>query len=397
MIKSIKIKVSDLNIGDVVEKVDTSWLNNPFIKKQFTIESNAEIHKLKEYKVEHVYIQPRNKKYEPKIEDEKIPEVNLNDYYIELDQISNSFDLYRKSVSIVKNVMTDVRTGKLFNKTAITSVSRKMVEITKYNKNILASVSKLKSYDEYTFEHSMNISVFSSSLAQHMNLPAEEIEMLTIGGLLHDTGKMLVPQDILNKPGKLTGNEFSIMKKHVEYGYDYLKKQGFNESQLRIVVEHHERHDGSGYPNGLLDKDISLHGKIGAVVDIYDAITSNRVYHKGMEAATALKMMFKWTDSHINKKVFDFFIAHVGIFPVGTLVVLNTNELAIVGLNSKNPTAPMIVVFSNPKGSFITPFLVDLTKKSVAQRKILGPVNPSKINIPDNAHRMVEEMNSKIG
>lgn len=396
MIKPIKIKVSELQIGDIVEKVDASWLNNPFFKGRFTVESSAEIKKLKEHNIEHVFIQPRTKKIKEETIEETEPEIELSEYYIELDKMDNAFDFYSRSVSIINNVMNDIRTGKLFNKEAITSVSQKMAEITKDHKNLLASVSKLKTYDDYTFEHSMNVSIFAASLAQHMGLEYKETEMLTTSGLLHDTGKMLVPQKILNKPGKLTDTEFVTMKKHVEYGYDYLKKQGFKEHELHIVHEHHERFDGSGYPRGLTDKDISLYGKIGAVVDIYDAITSNRVYHKGMEAATALKMMFKWTDSHINKKVFEFFVAHIGIYPVGTLVLLNTNELALVGMTSKNPTAPLIVIFTNPKGNNISPILTDLSKKSVAQRKIMGPVNPSTINIPENVHTMVEKMNAQI-
>jgi putative nucleotidyltransferase with HDIG domain len=271
-----------------------------------------------------------------------------------------------------------------------------MLEITKYNKNLLSSVAKLKSYDEYTFEHSINVGIFASSLAKHIGLPEQEVEILTLSGILHDTGKMLVPSEILNKPGKLTDEEFKIMKSHVIKGYDYLLKQGFDKESLKIVIEHHERYDGSGYPYGLSDKDISLHGKIGAVVDIYDAITSDRVYHKGMQAAKALKLMFNWSDSHIDKKVFEFFVTHIGIYPVGTLLMLNTNELALVGKYENNSLNPIVVIFINPKGKFITPFLVDLSKKSVVQRKVIGPVNPETVEIPEQATKMVEEMNSSL-
>jgi putative nucleotidyltransferase with HDIG domain len=395
LIKPIKISVSELIIGDKVVKIDASWISNPFFKQQFTIKSNKEINKLKDHKIEYVFIEPRPKK----IQEENVNIINRNNisqYYIELNKVDNAFDLYKKSVKILKNTMIEVRAGKLLNKEALNSITKKMIEITKYNKNLLTSISKLKSFDEYTFEHSMNVSVFASSLAKHMGLNDTEIQMLTLGGLLHDTGKMLVPQEILNKPGKLTDEEFKIMKNHVIYGFDYLKKNGFDDNELKIVIEHHERFDGSGYPYGLKDKDISLYGKIGAVVDIYDAITSNRVYHKGMESANAIKMMFNWTDSHINKKVFEFFVAHIGIFPVGTLVLLNTNELAIVGKVTNKPTSPIIIVFTNPKGNQVTPFLVDLSKKSVAQRKILGPVNPSKIDIPSVVNKMLEEMNSSL-
>jgi putative nucleotidyltransferase with HDIG domain len=389
------VKTSELKIGDKITKIVANWITNPFFKQQFTIESQNEINKLKEHKIEYVFIQPRPKKISEE-HNEIVQKDHVSQYFIELDKIKNSHELYKKSVKIIRNVMDDIRTGKLLNKDAISALTKKMFEVTKYNSNLLTSISKLKSYDEYTFEHSMNVSIFASALAKHMGLDDKQIEMLTLSGILHDTGKMLVPQEILNKPGKLTDEEFKIMKNHVVYGYDYLKKNGFAEEQLKIVIEHHERADGSGYPNGLKDKEISLYGKIGAVVDIYDAITSNRVYHKGMQPANAIKMMFQWTDSHINKKVFEFFIAQVGIFPVGTLVLLNTNELALVGKITDQPMQPILIIFTNPKGKILTPFLVDLSKKSIAQRNILGPVNPDKIDIPDQAYKMIEEMNASI-
>jgi putative nucleotidyltransferase with HDIG domain len=385
-----------LKIGDYIKKIEASWITNPFFKNEFEVKTSEEIKKLKEHKIKYVHILPRKEKPKEIPDKEKIKNINVSEYYLELDKLDNSFDLYAKTVKILKNVMNDVRTGKLLNKDAISSISKKMLEITKYNKNLLSSVAKLKSYDEYTFEHSINVGIFASSLAKHIGLPEQEVEILTLSGILHDTGKMLVPSEILNKPGKLTDEEFKIMKSHVIKGYDYLLKQGFDKEPLKIVIEHHERYDGSGYPYGLSDKDISLHGKIGAVVDIYDAITSDRVYHKGMQAAKALKLMFNWSDSHIDKKVFEFFVTHIGIYPVGTLLMLNTNELALVGKYENNSLNPIVVIFINPKGKFITPFLVDLSKKSVVQRKVIGPVNPETVEIPEQATKMVEEMNSSL-
>ena len=397
MANTVKISVEDLQVGDYIKHIEASWLTNPFFKSEFEVKSKDEINKLKEHKIKYVHILTRKEKPEDEVKEETVSNVDVSEYYLELDKIDNAFDLYDKTVKIMKNIMHDVRAGKLLNKDAVSSISKKLFEITKYNKNLLASVSKLKKYDEYTFEHSVNVGILASSLATHIGLSDYDIETLTLSGILHDTGKMLVPQEILNKPGKLTDEEFKIMKSHVIKGYEYLLKQGFEKESLKIVIEHHERYDGSGYPYGLSGKNISLHGKIGAVVDIYDAITSDRVYHKGMQAAKALKLMFNWSDSHIDKKVLEFFITHIGIYPVGTIVMLNTNELAIVGKYEKSHINPIVVVFTNSRGKFVAPFLVNLSKKSVAQRKIIGPVNPETIEVPDVAHKIIEEMNNSLG
>ncbi len=396
MANTVKILVDDLQIGDYIKKIEASWLTNPFFKSEFEVKSNDEINKLKDHRIKYVHILPRKEKIKEDIEKETVDNIDVSKYYLELDKIDSAFELYDKTVKIMKNIMHDVRAGKLLNKEAVSSISQKLFEITKLNKNLLASVSKLKKYDEYTFEHSVNVGILASSLATHIGLPDHDIETLTLSGILHDTGKMLVPQEILNKPGKLTDEEFKIMKSHVTKGYEYLLNQGFEKDSLKIVIEHHERYDGSGYPYGLSDKNISLHGKIGAVVDIYDAITSDRVYHKGMQAAKALKLMFNWSDSHIDKKVLEFFITHIGIYPVGTIVMLNTNELAIVGKYGKSHINPVVVVFTNSRGKFVAPFLVNLSKKSVAQRKIVGPVNPETVDVPDTVRKIVEEMNTSI-
>jgi hypothetical protein len=159
-------------------------------------------------------------------------------------------------------------------------------------------------------------------------------------------------------------------------------------------MEHHERHDGSGYPQGLKDEQISIQGKIGAVVDIYDAITSDRVYHKGMAATSALKLMFQWADKHINKSVFEFFIKNIGIYPVGSLVIMATQELAMVGkINNGRPTDPVVVVFMGKNGERLPIKVVDLSKSGVDRQKIIGLINPENVSVPKEVYRYIDSMN----
>ncbi|MCX8083686.1 MAG: HD-GYP domain-containing protein [Calditerrivibrio sp.] len=398
----IRIHVDELKIGDKVIKLDESWLNTPFLFHRFTIKNWDDIKKLKDNNIDYVYIEKRceDNLFKEIIQEniEKLEEIQkeeLPKHYIDYQNITKAAEIYELSVKIMRSVMDDIRSGKLFDDTGVRLVADKITELTIKKGDLLSSVAKLKTYDEYTFQHCVNVSVFATSLGKLMNLSPKELKMLATSALLHDTGKMLVPKEVLNKPGKLTDDEFKIMKNHVILGYDYLINNGMIKDNLKIVIEHHERYDGSGYPYGLKDPDISIFGKIGAVVDIYDAITSNRVYHKGMEPPSALKMMFKWTDTHINKKVFEFFITHIGIYPVGTLVLLNTNELGIVAKITTNPTAPIVAIFKNPKGEDIPIYLHDLSKKSILNKKIIGPVNPEKVDISQEIYSLIEKINEQ--
>ncbi|MGE4265801.1 MAG: HD-GYP domain-containing protein [Deferribacterales bacterium] len=396
-----KISVNELQIGDKVVKLDKGWFETGLLTHKFTVKDNAVIQKLKDNGVDHVFIE--RDELEAAVIDifqgrpEEIIEHKkeiISRNYIDLDRVSSARTLYVESVKIVHSVLGDIRSGKMFNENAVKSVASNIAEITLKNRGVMASMSKLKHHDDYTFLHSMNVSIFASSLAAHLGMSQKEVERIAQAGLLHDVGKMLVPAEILNKPGKLSEEEFKTMKSHVILGYEYLVRQGLPKEMLNLALQHHERYDGSGYPQGLKDAQISVEGKIGAVVDIYDAITSDRCYHKGMEPPAALKLMFKWTDSHINKKIFEFFVMNVGIYPVGSLVLLDTNELAVVGrMNTVRPTEPAVLVFMDKAGRRVPVQMIDLAKNVLHKKKILGPVNPENINIPDEVYSFIEGMN----
>lgn len=399
-----KVAVQDLKIGDKVLKFDRSWLETDFLKHKFVIKNQATLDKIIANGIQYVYIEntdPVEKKVEEIFNENEdvIREVaeEAVSNRIEVDDFNKASEIYSESVKIIGSVLDDIRAGKMFNDGAVKNVAENIAEITRRNKGVLASVTKLRKHDDYTFHHSMNVSIYAASLASHLGMSDQEVERIANAGLLHDVGKMLVPAKVLNKPGKLSDEEFIIMKNHVQFGYDYLKKQNIPADMLRLAYEHHERYDGSGYPNGLKDEQISIEGKIGAVVDIYDAITSDRVYHKGMEPPSALKLMFKWADSHINKKVFEFFVMNIGIYPVGSLVVMNTGDVGMVGKTNLNkPTEPVVLIFMNKKGETFPIKGLDLSKSTVNKHKIAAPINPASVSIPDELYEYIDGLN-KLG
>jgi len=399
-----KVNVKDLKIGDKVLKFDRSWLETDFLKHKFVIKNQAILNKIIANGIQYVYIEdagPVVKKVEEIFNENEdvIQEVaeKAASNYIDVDDFNKASEIYSESVKIIGSVLDDIRAGKMFNDGAVKNVAENIAEITRRNRGVLASVTKLKKHDDYTFQHSMNVSIYAASLASHLGMSEQEVERIANAGLLHDVGKMLVPSKVLNKPGKLSDEEFIVMKNHVQFGYEYLKKQNIPADMLRLAYEHHERYDGSGYPNGLKDDQISIEGKIGAVVDIYDAITSDRVYHKGMEPPSALKLMFKWADSHINKKVFEFFVMNIGIYPVGSIVVMNTGDVGMVGKTNLNkPTEPVVLLFMNKKGEPYPVKSLDLSKSTINRHKIAAPINPTSVNVPAELYAYIDGLN-KLG
>jgi len=395
-----KVSVGDLKVGDKVVKLDRNWLETDLLVHKFVVKDNSIIAKLKKHGIGHVFIEMTAEEeaiqdlFTDKAELVIAEHMSRAPNYINLDEVKNGKVIYSESVKVLKTLLDDVKAGKMFSHSAAKNVASNIAEVTVRNKGVLSSIAKLKHHDDYTFLHSMNVSIFASCLASHLGMNKKEIERIAQAGLMHDVGKMLVPDDVLNKPGRLTEQEFSLMKSHVIRGYDFLKGQGVDESMLRMTIEHHERFDGSGYPNGLKDEQLSIEGKIGAVVDIYDAITSDRCYHKGMEPSSALRLMLKWTDSHINRKIFDFFVMNVGIYPVGSLVLMDNNELGVVTkINHSRPTEPIVMIFCDKTGRQKPVYLCDMSKAGINKRRILGPVNPQGIDIPQEVYIFIEKLN----
>ncbi|GAB7531756.1 HD-GYP domain-containing protein [Pseudomonas sp. 3A(2025)] len=194
----------------------------------------------------------------------------------------------------------------------------------------LISLSRLKNSDEYTYMHSVAVCALMVALARRMGMSEEQVRDAGVAGLMHDVGKMLMDPEILNKPGRLTDEEFTAMKAHPAAGLKILEQsQQVIPAVLDVCLHHHEKFDGSGYPHGLKGEDISIFSRMGAVCDVYDAVTSDRPYKKAWEAAHAIREMASWK-GHFDERIFQHFVKTVGIYPVGALVRLESERLAVV-------------------------------------------------------------------
>ena len=273
--------------------------------------------------------------------------------------------VYKEAVGLVGNLLKDVKMGNPIEVGPVESLADDINNSVLSNENALLCLSQIREKDQYLLEHSINVGILMGIFARHIGYDKETVHQLVTGALLHDLGKIRVPHQILNKPGKLDPDEWQEMQNHVIYGVEVLKKsEGISEIAMDICHLHHERLDGTGYPRKVSQDEISVYGRMAAIVDVYDAITADRVYHKGKSPAQALKLMTTFVDSHLDKELFFQFVKCMGVYPVGATVKLNNSRIGVVLANEgENLNEPLVRVFFNDRAKhYIAPEDINLAK-----------------------------------
>ena len=289
---------------------------------------------------------------------EKILELGFQGLYIDDDiskdiEIENiiSDELKLKSISKLKNMFMNIENGKSTDKDIkdIGNIAEDMVDELIANRNVMLNMIDIKSFDDYTFFHSVNVAVLSIIVGIAINLNKNDLYKLAMGALLHDVGKVFINQDLLNKQGKLTDEEFEIMKSHSINGYRYIKSNFDVPVKSYIaVLDHHEKYDGTGYPNNKVGENISLFGRIIAIADVYDALTSDRPYKKSSLPANVIEYIMGGPGTHFDFDLVNVFLKKVAAYPVGTCVELNNGVVGIVVENySNSSTRPKIRVLNS--------------------------------------------------
>ena len=373
------------------------WVENPFFASQLLIKDEKMIAKVVKAGIQELYIDTAKgidlaggesashvrreiDKVVAKISEDIPREISIP----MAEELHAAKKAHSAAKKIVTNVMHDVRMGKQVEMEAVNGVVEQMVDSIFRNKGALSSLSRIKSKDEYTFFHSVNVCVLMVAFAKGLGMPRSVISRAGVGALLHDVGKMAVPDGILNKEGRLTDEEFVRMKDHVTQSRIILEKTpGITEEAIAVAAQHHERFDGSGYPNRLKGEEISELGRMAAIVDVYDAITSDRCYHKGFSTSEALRKIFEWGKYHFDPKMVELFIKVVGIYPVGTMVRLESGLVGVVKEpGMENLLMPVVkVFFDKKKERFFTPYDVDLAGPDGSLHRIFGPENAQNYNI----------------
>ena len=271
--------------------------------------------------------------------------------------------VHSKTRTYIDNALEDVRLGQAVNTDEAKDLVAEVANSITRSPHAMVWLTNLKERDEYTSIHCMNVCIMAVSFGRTLGMNKHELELLGLGGLLHDLGKMRVPLEILNKPSKLTFEEFEVMKTHPMEGYEMLKKAGDLPLEvLDIVKHHHERRNGKGYPEQLSGDEINDMTRIVALVDVYDAITSDRCYHDAITPYDALRNMYEWVNEDFDKKLIEQFIKCLGIYPIGCVVELNMGHVGIVvSASEKSKLRPIVMLVQNSKRErFPTPKLINL-------------------------------------
>ncbi len=336
------IHIDDLNTGMVLGK-NIYTADGRVLLRQGTTLSERYIRALKDLHYSHVYIR-----------DPRVPDIEVNDVIPE-ELRQEAIQVIHKSFGDIQAQLNGATSGAIkpgFNTDAIASVSRDIVEAILNNKDVVIQLADLKSHDNYTFAHSVNSCVVGTVLGHRLGLPESKLRDLAMGLMLHDIGKTTIPLEILNKPGKLTELEFNRMKEHARAGFDILREIFTLSAHAKIVVlQHHERYDGTGYPKGLKGADIHLYGQVGAIADVYDAMTSDRSYRKRLLPHEAIEFLMGNGDRYFSLELVTTFVASIAPYPVGTIVKLSTGESAIVTeVDMSFATRPNVRVIADASG-----------------------------------------------
>ncbi|MFZ6753178.1 HD-GYP domain-containing protein [Undibacterium sp. Dicai25W] len=394
-----KIEVTQLRIGMYLHELCGSWIDTPFWKKSFVLADPNELAEIQKTKIREawidtskgldVYQEQESGTVEPVKPEIPVPKpiVTRQTGPVSMgDELGRASMIVSKSKEAVFSMFSEARMGKAVDVGNAKEMVEEIADSVMRNPGALIGLARLKTKDDYTYMHSVAVCALMVSLAKQLGLSDEETREAGLAGLLHDIGKMMIPAEILNKPGKLTDDEFVAVKEHPVAGHKMLlEAKGVSAVALDVCLHHHEKMDGTGYPYGLQGEQISLLAKMGAVCDVYDAITSNRPYKQGWCPAESIRKMAEWSKGHFDEKIFQAFVKSIGIYPVGTLVRLESGRLGVVVEQQvgKSLLAPKVRVFFSIKSmSYIAPELLDLAGPGL-QDKIANREDVSKWGLKD--------------
>jgi len=371
-LEAVYTPVQELVLGMYVTELDIPWLESPFLFKGFLIETDEELTQLRDA-CQYVYIDLSKQKKRmsnaqsssSKPDNKELvfgkPPERLGSFEKEIGRAEKT---YKETGIIVSGFMDKIADGGGIDAKLAKEAVQSCVNSVLHSPDAFLWLSQLKNKDEYTAQHSLNVCVLSIVLARHVGLKEEYLNNVGLCGMMHDMGKMLVPLEVLNKPGRLDDDELVIMQSHTTLGYELLKSSdGMFYGAAETALTHHEHMDGRGYPNKINSNKLSYYSNIVAIADLYDAITSDRVYQKGRTHHEATKIMLDISGSHLDTRLVVKFIESLGVYPPGCFVELNNGSIAVVlEVSGRFKLRPKILIILDEDTNPIDEFVVDLSE-----------------------------------
>ncbi|WP_039875303.1 HD-GYP domain-containing protein [Herbaspirillum frisingense] len=394
MLKSIALE--QLRLGMYVHSIPGGWISHPFWRKSFKIESLEDLQTLRDCPIDQVTIDtakgrdiaPDHLEDDPEdAHEEHDPTAAVavavrkpaqrTESAVERERAAR---IISSSKSTVLNMFSEARMGKAVDVKDAAELVTEITSSVSRNADALISLARLKTTDDYTYMHSVAVCAMMISLANQLGMTQEQTKQAGMAGLLHDVGKMAVPLDILNKPAKLTEEEFASIRSHTVQGHSILQQiEGIGEVPLDVSLHHHEKIDGSGYPFNLKSDGISIMAKMGAVCDVYDAITSNRPYKAGWDPARSIRHMAS-SAGHFDPVTMQAFVKAIGIYPTGSCVILQSGRLGVVvDQRPDQLLTPRVKVFYSTTSRM--PLKSDIVDLAHGSDKIVAYADPAKWGI----------------
>ncbi len=392
-----RVPISALKVGMYIADLNNDWIPHNVQRRRGLIKREETIDKIRRMGVRYVYINAdkgldtqdsetvaevdtRNEAALQQAGEQKpgiAPRVSLN------EEMPAAMAIHAEAQGLVNNFMNSAKLGTPVDVAPIHKLADELQNSASRNPNALSCLGRIREKDNYLLEHSVNLSVLMTVFGQYQKLPADIMHQTVVGALLHDLGKILTPDDVLHKPGRLTPEEYEVMKLHARHSRDILAAtEGIGELTVITAAQHHERMDGTGYPEGLKGDNISVYGRMVAIADVYDAITADRVYHKGLTPSQGLRKLLEWSGDHLDPALVKAFIRCIGLYPVGSLVLLDSGRLGVVvETNEEDQRLPVVRVMYHTKFRMpITVTTIDLSKAG-NQDRILRTVDPGQYKI----------------